>query len=319
RLAWGVGGALAAVLLLALAAPRLLAPGPDARPIASAHRPEPAGPAAIDKVRIGAKTFTEQYILAAVIDERLRMVGLETERAESLGSTVVFDALKSSDVDVYVDYSGTVWANYMKQTETPPRWRVLDEVEAWLAREHGVRSLGSLGFENAYALAVRKDTAAELGLRSIGDLSEHAGRLTMGADYEFFGRPEWKSIRSGYRLGFADNKSMDSTLMYEALAAGDVDVISAFSSDGRIAEYQLVVLDDPLGVIPPYDALVLLSPRVANDRRVVEALSPLLGAIEVATMRSANLMVDRQADKRTANEAALWLLEQAAIEAERPR
>jgi len=100
--------------------------------------------------------------------------------------------------------------------------------------------------------------------------------------------------------------------MYEAVATGEVDVISAFSSDGRIAAYDLVVLDDPKHVIPPYDAVVLVSPKAARDRRLVEALRPLLSAVRVEWMRQANLMVDRDEDKRTVDQAAAWLRERLA-------
>jgi osmoprotectant transport system permease protein len=312
RLTLAAGAALAVVLLAGLLAPRLAGAG---RPVAEA-RATSAGEAApvvrppVTRVRLGAKTFTEQYILVAALRTRLEAEGLEVEIAESLGSTVVFDALRQGDLDAYVDYSGTIWANHMKRPGSAARWRVLAEVEAYLAREHGIRSLGSLGFENAYALAVRRETAERLGLHSLADLARHAPELSAGGDYEFFSRPEWASVQGRYGLRFATTTSFDPTLMYEAIAAGKVDVISAFSSDGRIAAYDLVVLADPLAALPPYDAMILLGPTVADDARVVRALAPLRGAIDVDAMRRANLRVDREHDKETPAQAAAWLLGQ---------
>ena len=109
-------------------------------------------------------------------------------------------------------------------------------------------------------MAMERDRAEELGVKTIDDLAAHAPRLNIGGDYEFFGRPEWRSVSEAYGLRFADTRSYDSTLMYGALTAGDVDVISAFSSDGRIAAFDLVVLDDPRQVLPPYDAVLLDAP-----------------------------------------------------------
>lgn len=314
----GYAVALAALVVVGLAAPRFVSvSGPavataDSQPGAPATE-RPSEPAETGALVIGAKTFSEQYILAALLRDRLADAGIAATVADSLGSTVVFDALVNGDVDVYVDYSGTIWANYMKREDAAPGWRVLRETGGWLARDHGVRQLGALGFENAYALAVRRADAERLGLATIDDLAAPAGDLTIGGDYEFFSRPEWRALRDGYGLAFAEQRSLDSTLMYEALAAGEVDVISAFSSDGRIAAYDLVVLEDPRQVIPPYDAVVLLGAGVAGRSDVVGALRPLIGAIDVANMRRANYMVDREDEKRTPATAARWLRDQLTL------
>lgn len=262
----------------------------------------------IDTLRVGAKTFTEQYILAELIGTQLREHGFHVERVEGLGSSIGFNALTHSDIDVYVDYSGTIWANYMKRQDTPPAWQVTARVIGWLAREHGVRTLGSLGFEDAYALAMRREQARKLGIQTIGDLAEHAPEMVIGGDFEFFQRPEWHALRDAYGLNFARQKQMQSTFMYKAVAGGEVDVISAFSSDGRIAAYDLVVIEDNREVIPPYDALLLLSPRVAASPDVAEALRPLVDSIDLETMQQANMLVDAQ--NRSIAAAAQWLGEQ---------
>ncbi len=266
-----------------------------------------AVPALDRALRIGAKTFTEQYILARVIERRLRAAGFGTERRESLGSTVAFDALKNGQIDVYVDYTGTIYANYMKRTESLPAWKVEALTAAWLASTHGVRQLGNLGFENAYALAVPSATAKALAAPSIAALAPVAGTMRLGGDYEFFQRPEWRSLRDAYGLNFEDTISYDSTFMYAAVRDGAVEAISAFSSDGRIAAYDLVVLEDPKDALPPYDAVLLVNPELASNVALSSGLGPLLGAISVDEMRQANWMVDRDADKRSVDEAAAWL------------
>jgi osmoprotectant transport system permease protein len=309
--------ALAALVLGVL--PRLAAPGDpgggdgdgEPAPIVARAGKRPA----VTRVRLGAKTFTEQYVLVEVLRARLAAVGIGVEVASSLGSTVIFEALRDGQIDAYVDYSGTVWTNHMQRQSGPPRWQILAEVEAWLAREHGMRSLGSLGFENAYALAIRRDMSARLGVRSIDDLARHARTLSIGGDYEFFSKREWTQVRAAYGLAFGRTASYDPTLLYDALVHGDVDVITAFSSDGRIAAFDLLVLDDPAGALPPYDAMILLGAKVADDPRVSCALTPLRGALPVALIRQANLMVDRAQEKATPAAAAAWLLTEARIPA----
>jgi osmoprotectant transport system permease protein len=177
----------------------------------------------------------------------------------------------------------------MHRSDAKPRAEVLAEVSRWLSATHGIRLLGPLGFENAYALAMPRAKAEKLGIRSIADLAAHAGEMSIAGDYEFFERPEWKAIQNAYGLRFRQQRTMQSDFMYKAAAAGDVDVVSAYSSDGRVAQFDLAVLDDPKHAIPPYDAILLLSPKRANDDRLIAALKPLVGAIPVAVMREANL------------------------------
>ncbi|MGN6571951.1 MAG: ABC transporter permease/substrate-binding protein [Pseudolabrys sp.] len=256
---------------------------------------------------IGAKTFTEQSVLAALIDQRLGAAGLSASRRSGLGSNVLFDALAASEVDVAVDYSGTLWANRMHRTDSPGRDVVLKELGQWLETTHGIRLLGSLGFENAYTLAMSRKKAEALGIHSLADLAAHAGDLTIASDYEFFARPEWKAVRDAYGLRFKQERTMQPDFMYRAVAGGEVDVISAYSSDGQIAQYDLVVLDDPRHVFPPYDAILLVAPKRAHDEKLIGALKPLVGAIDVQTMREANR---RGASGDTTPDAvAQWLAE----------
>lgn len=256
---------------------------------------------------VGAKTFTEQFILAALIRQRLEAAGVSAIRRDGLGSTVAFDALANDEIDVYVDYSGTIWANQMLRKDMKPREEVLEEMRRWLAEKHGITLLGSLGFENAYAFAMRRERAAALNIRTVDDLARHARQLSVAGDFEFFARPEWPAVRDAYGLQFRERREMQSTFMYEAAAAGEADVITAFSSDGRIRQYDLVVLEDPRNALPPYDAILLLAPKRAKDEKLISTLRPLIGAIDVETMRAANLRSDRTVDKETPAAAARWL------------
>ena len=258
---------------------------------------------------VGAKTFTEQFILAALIENRLRENGLPASRRDGLGSIVAYDALLSEEIGVYVDYSGTIWATQMRRTDVRPREEVLREIRKWLEPQ-GVLLAGTLGFDNSYALAMKRTRAAELNIKTIADLARHAPQLSIAADYEFLVRPEWTALRNAYGLQFRTQRQMQSTFMYEAVATGEADVISAFSSDGRIAQYDLVVLSDPKNSLPPYDAILLVSPKHASDEKMLSALKPLLGMISVEKMREASLLADRAENKQTPEGAARWLWQQ---------
>ena len=123
----------------------------------------------------------------------------------------------------------------------------------------------------------------------------------MGGDYEFFSRPEWTALRDVYGLEFRELRTMDPTLMYQAVAQAAVDAISAFSTDGRITAYDLVVLEDDRAVIPPYDAIVLASRRLAREEpAVLEALGRLEQTIDADQMRAMNLAVDERGESPAA-------------------
>lgn len=256
---------------------------------------------------VGAKNFSEQYILAELMADRLERGGAVVSRKEDLGSAVAYRALAAGEIDVYVEYSGTLWANVLNRKDNPGRAEVLAGLTRELKARDGVVVLGSLGFENAYALAMRQDRAQALGVTSLADLARRAPQLTMGGDLEFFSRPEWQAVKQAYGLNFRTQRSFQPTFMYRALSGGDADVISAFSSDGRISADRLITLSDPKAALPPYDAVVLISPKRAGDPALLAALEPLLGKITVEAMRAANYSVDRDQDKRTPKEAAAAL------------
>jgi len=243
-------------------------------------------------VVVGSKTFTEQYILADVLTAALRESGFSASARTGMGSTVLFDALAAGSIDCYVDYTGTLWANIMKREDIPSRRLLLQELTAWLREEYGIVVLGPLGFENTYALAMSGSRAQELGIRSMADLSSAAPVLRIGSDYEFFTRPEWNALVGTYKLNFAERRSFDPTLMYSAIEEGAVDVISAYSTDGRIASYHLVVLEDPEQALPPYDAVLLLSRNAGSRADLTSALRQFIHSISDSVMRQANKLVD---------------------------
>ena len=286
----------AAALLLAAMAAGGIAPRAAAL-LAGTQKP---------RVVVGAKTFNESYVLAELFAHRLAGPFRVTTK-RGLGSAVAFEALKRDEIACYVDYTGTIWATVLGRDPIGDKRRMRETIGRELEKRHGIRVLGGLGFENAYALAVRPDVAERRGLESIGDLAAVAGELSIAADPEFFGRAEWRDLQSAYGLDFDERVTMQSTLLYRAAAEGEVDVITAYTSDPRIVEHNLRVLTDPEAALPPYEAVILLSPEAAARPRLVERLEPLVGAIDLATMRAANRMVDLEG--RTPAAVAEWLAE----------
>ena len=270
----------------------------------------PVEPLVGREITLASKSFTEQYILSRLISSRLEVEGARVDVRTGVGSNVAFDALVSGEVDVYVEYTGTIWATVMDREDVPPPAVMFAEVSAHLWEEHGVLAFARLGFENAYAYAVTAETAQALDLETVGDLTGKP--LSIASDPEFFGRSEWTRTRDIYGLGDLRTRGMDATFMYEAVRSGEIDVITAYTTDGRIDAYDLVLLDEPAGALPPYDAVVLLAPGRVEDRALQAALEPLRGAISSAAMRTANGKVDLE--RRSVREAADWLKKEIGLD-----
>jgi len=251
-----------------------------------------------EPIRIGAKSFTEQLILAEVM--RCALTGDDTsiEVHPSLGTTVAFDALRAGDLDMYVEYTGTAWTTLLGRDEPIERERMLREVTEALERDYHVHVVARLGFENAYALVIRDDDRAT----HIESLATRPG-LRFGADYEFFARDEWTRLSSQYGFSSVEQITMDPSLLYEALHAGEVDAIAGYTTDGRIDTLSLRVLPDDRSAFPPYDAIVLASDAFYRDHpERIERLRALEGTIDAVRMRHWNGLVD--GGERTPQSAA---------------
>ena len=256
---------------------------------------------------VAGKPFTEQYIMVGLLAAELEEAGFKVEQRLGLGSDVVFEAVSNGTVDLYVEYTGTIWSSYMNQQGNPGREAIRTGVIDYLERQ-GVVTLGFTGFQNRYALAMRRDRAEELGIASIEDLVPLAGGLSAGADLEFFGRSEWLRLRDLYNMDFSNKLTFDPSLMYTAVVEGQVDLISAYTTDGRVAAFDLVLLEDPRNALLAYDAMLLASDAAAANPAFVQAVDSIIDRISDVAMRQANRLVD--VDGESVN---------AAIEYLRPR
>ena len=259
-------------------------------------------------VVLGSADYTEQYVLGEVLRGTLHDAGFSVDQRTCMGETIEFDSLRAGAIDCYVDYTGNIWTTLMKRQAPADRETTLREVTRYLRQEHGVECLGSLGFENAYGLAMRRGDAERMGVKTLADLAGRSATMRIAGDLQFFSRPEWQRLQTIYGLRFAESVPGDPTLMYGAVRDGKVEVICAYTSDGRIPAYDLVVLEDPRQAFPPYDAVLLLSPRAAGRPDLRRALTPLLGAIDIDRMRRANGRVD--VERRRPRRAGAELREQ---------
>ena len=241
---------------------------------------------------VGGKGFTEQYIIAGLLTAELEEAGFEIDQRLGLGTEVIYQATANEMVDIYLEYSGTVWANRMNETSNPGRQAVLAKVGDFVQENDGMYNVGPLGFQNLYALAMRKDRAAELGIETIDDMIPIANTLVAAGDLEFFGRPEWIALRDTYNIDFAEKLTFDTALMYTAVDRGQVDIITAYTSDGRIDAYNLKIIADPRNSLLPYDGMLIASASAAKNPLFLEIVGGLVNRISDETMREANRIVD---------------------------
>ena len=241
---------------------------------------------------VGGKGFTEQYVIAGLLAAELRESGFDVEQRLGLGTEIIYSATVNNTVDVYLEYTGTVWANRMKNSHNPGRKVVMHGVTEFVEKVDGMVNVGALGFQNLYALAMRKDRAQELGIETIEDVIPVAHNLVAAGDLEFFGRPEWITLRDTYDLDFSDILTFDAALMYNALEDRQVDLITAYTSDGRVAAFDLKVLEDPRNAFLPYDGILVASQSASENPTFMRIIKSLIGQISDEEMREANRIVD---------------------------
>jgi osmoprotectant transport system permease protein len=258
-----------------------------------------AAPASAETVLVGSKRFTESYILGEILRETAAHAGAKAEHKAGLGNTgIVFAALKSGAIDVYPEYTGTVAREILRLDGNPS----LAEIDRRLA-PMGFGAGVPLGFNNTYALAMRDDQAAKLGIRTLADLARHP-RLKLGLSQEFIGRADgWPGLKRAYGLPHETPSGLDHGLAYEAIAAGRIDVMDIYSTDAKIERYGLRVLEDDRGFFPKYDA-VLLYRRDLPQRapQAWQALAALDGKIDARRMIRLNAAAELEG--RTFQQAA---------------
>jgi osmoprotectant transport system permease protein len=246
-------------------------------------------------VSVGSKNFTEQVILGELVAQLLETEGVQVDRRLNLGGTFVCDrALRSGDLDVYVEYTGTAVAAVFHEKVPQDSALALERARELYAR-NGLTVSSPLGFNNTFTVLVRGRDARALGLRTIEDLRSVMRQWTAGFGYEFLQREDgYRGLTETYGLEFASPaRAMDLSLIYRALADGQVDVIAGDATSALIDSLDLVPLADNLHYFPPYDAVPVVRTAVLLQQPAVErALAALAGRVSDREMRALNAAVD---------------------------
>lgn len=315
-------GRQAALLVGALVATALVGGGPAAAQALSP--PEP--PATIT---IGSKNDTENRLLGEIMAQLIEAhAGLGVQRRVNLGGTlVVFSALRSGEIDLYAEYTGTGWAIQLKIAET-----VNDPLRAYLhvadefQRRYQVTWLRPFGFSNSYALAMDENLADSLGIRTISDLKSHQEQLRAGVSHEFLNRADgYPGLTAAYGLDIADVRGMEHGLAYTAIASRRIDLTDAYTTDGKLLRYDIRLLADDRKFFPPYDAAPII--RTATLERypqLRDVLNRLAFRIDDEQMRQLNYRVEEQGGSFAAVagdflEAAGLVRTEPELRPERPR
>ena len=240
-----------------------------------------------DPVVIGSKKFTESYVLGEIAKRTLNDANIPAEHRQGMGGTIIlWQALRGAQIDAYPEYTGTIGQEILKTD----RQLSVNDIRDALAKL-GVGMTGPLGVNNTYALVMRRDEAQRLGLRAISDLRKHP-ELKIGLTHEFLDRRDgWRPLRERYGLPQQNIIGIDHALGYAALAKGAIDVKDAYSTDAKIAENDLIVLEDNFGFFPKYEAVFLF--RSSLPESTVAGLRKLEGTLDEMRMIRLNAEAER--------------------------
>ncbi|MDE1464361.1 glycine betaine ABC transporter substrate-binding protein [Spartinivicinus poritis] len=232
-------------------------------------------------ITVGSKAFNEGYLLGELVAQKLETDGFKVERKLGLGKTVItYEALRYGDIDVYVEYTGTLAQAIFKLKNTPPLEQLND-----LAKQHELKVLPSLGFNNTYALVMDKNKANKRGIRTLADLAKHP-QLKFGLTHEFIKREDgWEKLAIHYQLNHQP-VGIEHGLAYEAIQAEKIDITDAYSTDGDIDKFNLLLLEDNDSYFPRYDAVPLV--RADANPVMVKSIEALSGILDEATMQRLN-------------------------------
>jgi osmoprotectant transport system permease protein len=239
-----------------------------------------ASPAWGEPITVGSKTFTESHVLAELVAQELEVAGFEVERKQGLGGTMVlWEALLAGAVDVYPEYTGTLAQTIL---DRPGADRI--ELAAALG-ELDLEIAAELGFNNSYAIAVDRELAAARGIEKISDLQQHPD-LELGFSLEFLNRADgWPALSRHYDLPH-EVTGLEHALAYRAIAAGELSATDAYTTDGELDDFDLVLLEDDLAFFPRYDAILIVRRDMPADARAL--LSGLVGSLDEAGIRKLN-------------------------------
>jgi osmoprotectant transport system permease protein len=261
---------------------------------------DPSSASANNTIIVGSKNFLENRLLAEMFAQLIEaQTALTVERRLGLaGTQICFQALTTGGIDLYPEYTGTGLVTILGEPSMHDPIDVLNRVRAEFRKRWNIWWLAPLGFDNSYALALRRDRAQALKLRTITDLVRVAPQLKAGLGYEFIQRSDGlPGLKKYYGLQFREVVGMQQSLKYEATDNSDVDVLDVYTTDGRLAVYDFVILEDDRQFFPPYDATALVrGATLERHPELGQVLSLLTNALSPERMRELNLRIQEQGE-----------------------
>lgn len=260
-------------------------------------------------ITIGSKQFTESILLGEMYAQLIEAkTDIPVTRKLNLGGvSVCMPAMEKGEIDMYFEYTGTAYNEILdhefKQGTTPEE--VLKVCQEEMDRDHGITMFDPLGLNNTYDVAIRSDRAAELGVSKISDLTTIAGDLNFGCGHSFYSRTHdgYSGMVETYGLNFKDTKLMDTSLLYESIETGALDVIIVFGTDSLLKKYDMILLEDDKAFFPPYHgAPMCRNEALAKYPELSDVLNSLAGKIDSNTMQDLNYQVD--VENRTVEDVA---------------
>lgn len=263
---------------------------------------------------VGAKDYTEQDVLGNILAVLLeKNTDYKIEYKHEMASNVLFAALQSGDVDVCIDYTGTIYGNYLSYSDIKGADEVYDISKKEMSEKYKLDVLQPLGFNNTYCLAVRPETAEQYNLKTYSDLAKVSSDMIFGGGFEILNRNDGiPNLKKKYNMSFKQELAVESVLRYEAIQKNETQVTEAFSTDGMLLQYKLVVLEDDLNFFPPYHAVPVIRHDTAQQYpKIVAELDKLANFITDDKMRELNYQVD--VEKKNPRDVATAFLKSSGL------
>lgn len=266
---------------------------------------------------VGGKDYTEQFVVVHLMSDLIEdRTDIDVIRKDNLGGTqVLFNAAKTGDVDLYLDYTGTIYGDTLGYSPNSDMDEVYNISKNALKEQYDIDLLKQFGFNNTYILAVRPDTADQYNLSTVSDLARVADRLTIGSSLEFLNREDGIiGLVDHYGFSFGSEIGINGANKYLAIDNGETDVTDAFATDGLLRKYELVELEDDKNFFPPYYAIPLLRSGLLDEYPEIEDVLNELGDILTnEVMVELNYQVDelQRQPRQVAND---FLKEQGLID-----
>jgi osmoprotectant transport system substrate-binding protein len=315
------------LLLLALLVLVLSACGQNGGTTGSAATPAPAaaatpapatGGGAQGTIKVGSKDFTEEFIVAEMYAQLLENAGFKVERKLNLGGTpIAHTALTNGEIDLYPEYTSTGLLEVLKKEPIKDANQIVETIRKEYESQYKLTWLSPSPFNDSNTFAVSQDTASKYSLKTFSDLFAKASELRLGGPVEFPERGDTKNLEQTYGAkisSFKEYKQLGTgSLRYDALKSGDVDVVIAFGTDGRIKGDKLVVLQDDKGAYPIYNiAPVVRQDTLQKYPQIADALNKLAPLLTDEVMSGLNYQVDGP-DKLEPGVVAKAFLEQQGL------